>query len=152
MFCKLTDLQKCVNIKKKNFFENLIFHWDFLVFTYILKNNKKEKERLKMKLELTVWFIVVLTVVEVLMGITFFVELYKINKYQKCKKQKIVEVMKKRINLTTWGLAILMIIKVTLENRAQIPTIFPMLWLIDMLIMNVSTVYLVVKYIIGKQK
>ncbi len=41
-----------------------------------------------MKLELTVWFIAVLTVVEVLMGVTFFVELYKINKYKECENQK----------------------------------------------------------------
>ncbi len=105
-----------------------------------------------MKLELTVWFIAVLTVVEVLMGVTFFVELYKINKYKECENQKKAEVMKKRINFTTWGFAILMIIKVTLENQAKIPTIFPMLWWIDMLIMNLSTTYLVVKYIIRKQK
>ncbi len=104
-----------------------------------------------MKLELAVWFIGVLTVVEVLMGITFLVELYKINKYQKCKNHKKAGIMKERLNFNTWGLAILMIIKVMLENHVQIPIVFPQLWWIDVLLMNMSIAYLVVKYIRKKK-
>lgn len=121
------------------------------MFTYIEKAIRKGE--IEMTLELTAVVIVVLTAMEMIIGVIFLSQLYKINMYKKLENNAESENVQKRIQCTIWIFAIDMVIKVALENRVQIPKILPVLWWTDMILMNFSVMYLVIKYLkIGNRK
>lgn len=57
-------------------------------------------------------------------------------KIKAAKDAKSVELGKKIYNFALWKLAIVMIIKVNLENTMGVPKSMPILWFVDMIIMN----------------
>lgn len=62
------------------------------------------------------------------------------------------EKAKKVLAINDWEFAIIMIIKVTIENKMGIPRSMPVIWFVDMILMNWVTAELIVKYVVRKGK
>ncbi len=89
------------------------------------------------------WAILVLTWMQFFSAIQYSWAYYTKKRSKDTKKIAIAE---KVIKVVDWKLAFVMCIKVILENKIGLQASFPVMWIIDMLLMNFAVAELVVKY------
>lgn len=92
------------------------------------------------------WVIWVLTCMEAFSAIEYGWAQYVFKKHANDAKK--VARAKWLVKVVDWKFAAVMCIKVALENKVGLPVSFPLMWVIDMLLMNFAVAELIVKYVI----